>query len=188
MIDFNTFRRVIDLSDFAPPISRDAQGVQEVYRIESLEVQALWDILVEIFQEQFIRGATSFGLEAWEEIFNIPVPEDSTAEERRTMILIALAGQRPFTMIKLRELLDGICGVGGYKIIEDFTNYTVHFRVALGVKRQRDAMSQLLKEILPMNLIYDIDLLYNRHIDLHRFTHKELAQFKHFQLNQEVLL
>jgi len=38
-----------------------------------------------------------------------------------------------------------------------------------------------------MNLIYDVDLLYNRHIDLSRYTHKELAQFTHFVLNQEVL-
>jgi hypothetical protein len=57
----------------------------------------------------------------------------------------------------------------------------------LGVKKQRDAVSKLLKDLIPMNLIYDVDLLYNRHIDLARYTHKELAQFTHFVLNQEVL-
>lgn len=59
--------------------------------------------------------------------------------------------------------------------------------MALGVKRQRNAVNKLLRDLIPMNLIYDVELLYNRHIDLSRYTHKELAQFTHFALNQEVL-
>ncbi|MDU6720426.1 MAG: hypothetical protein E6458_06175, partial [Veillonella sp.] len=110
-----------------------------------------------------------------------------TIDDRRFNILLALAGQRPYTEIKLRELLNGICGEGNYRIVEDYKNYNVHFKVSLGVKKQRDAVSKLLRDLIPMNLIYDVDLLYNRHIDLARYTHKELAQFTHFVLNQEVL-
>lgn len=186
-INFGTFKRLINLSDYAVPVTKDAVDIQEVYRIESIEVQAIWDLLINIFKEQYIYTADDYGLSQWEKILKLqPEPTDSS-DTRRFVILAALLGQRPYTMIKLRELLDTLCGEGNYKIIEDFNNYSIKFKISLGVKKQRDIVANMLKEIIPMNLIFDVDLLYNRHIDLSRFTHKELAEFTHFALNQEVL-
>lgn len=186
-INFGTFKRLINLSDYAVPVTKEAADIQEVYRIESIEVQTLWDLLINIFKEQYIYTADDYGLSQWEKILELhPEPTDS-ADTRRFAILAALLGQRPYTMIKLRELLDTLCGEGNYEIIEDFNNYSIKFKISLGVKKQRDIVANMLKEIIPMNLIFDVDLLYNRHIDLSRFTHKELAEFTHFALNQEVL-
>ena len=186
-INFGTFKRLINLSDYAVPVTKDAADIQEVYRIESIEAQAIWDLLINIFKEQYIYTADDYGLSQWEKILELqPEPTDSS-DIRRFAILAALLGQRPYTMIKLRELLDTLCGEGNYKIIEDFNNYSIKFKISLGVKKQRDIVANMLKEIIPMNLIFDVDLLYNRHIDLSRFTHKELAEFTHFALNQEVL-
>lgn len=187
MTVFDNYKRIIDLSEFAVPVSGNVAEMQEIYRVESIEMQALWNTMVEIFREQFIMTAESHGLSQWEEILDIIPEADDTIDDRRFNILLALAGQRPYTEIKLCELLDGICGKGNYQIIEDYKNYNVHFKVALGVKRQRNAVNKLLRDLIPMNLIYDVELLYNRHIDLSRYTHKELAQFTHFALNQEVL-
>lgn len=186
-VNFGTFKRLINLSDYAVPVTKDAADIQEVYRIESVEVQVLWDLIIKIFKEQYIYTADEYGLAQWEKILELqPEPTDS-ADTRRFVILAALLGQRPYTMIKLRELLDTLCGEGNYKIIEDFNNYRIKFKISLGVKKQRDIVANMLKQIIPMNLIFDVDLLYNRHIDLSRFTHKELAEFTHFALNQEVL-
>lgn len=187
MAIFDNYTRIIDLSEFAVPVSGETAEMQEIYRVESIEMQALWNTMVEIFREQFIMTAESHGLTQWETILDIIPAIDDTIDDRRFNILLALAGQRPYTEIKLRELLNGICGEGNYRIVEDYKNYNVHFKVSLGVKKQRDAVSKLLRDLIPMNLIYDVDLLYNRHIDLARYTHKELAQFTHFVLNQEVL-
>lgn len=186
-VDFGTFKRLIDLSDYAVPVTKDVADIQEVYRIESVEVQVLWDLIIKIFKEQYIYTADEYGLAQWEKILELqPKPTDS-ADTRRFVILAALLDQRPYTMIKLRELLDTLCGEGNYKIIEDFNNYRIKFKISLGVKKQRDIVANMLKKIIPMNLIFDVDLLYNRHIDLSLFTHKELAEFTHFALNQEVL-
>ena len=187
MAVFDNYKRIIDLSEFAVPVSGNVAEMQEIYRVESIEMQVLWDTMVEIFREQFIMTAESHGLTQWETILDIIPEVDDTIDDRRFNILLALAGQRPYTEIKLRELLNSICGKGNYQIVEDYKNYNVHFKVALGAKRQRNAVNNLLKDLIPMNLIYQVDLLYNRHIDLSRYTHKELANFTHFALNQEVL-
>lgn len=186
-INFGTFKRLINLSDYAVPVTKDAVDIQEVYRIESIEVQAIWDLLINIFKEQYIYTADDYGLFQWEKILELQPELTDSSDTRRFAILAALLGQRPYTMIKLRELLDTLCGEGNYKIIEDFNNYSIKFKISLGVKKQRDIVANMLKEIIPMNLIFDVDLLYNRHVDLSRFTHKELAEFTHFALNQEVL-
>ena len=49
-INFGTFKRLINLSDYAVPVTKDAADIQEVYRIESIEVQAIWDLLINIFK------------------------------------------------------------------------------------------------------------------------------------------
>ncbi len=187
IVDFGVFKRIIDLSSFAVPVTRDSNDMQEIYRVESIEMQLIWDILIQIFKEQYIYTADDYGLAQWESILDIRPDDTDTPDTRRFTILATLLGQRPYTMIKLRELLDTLCGSGNYEIIEDFTNYNIKFKISLGVKKQRDTVATMLKDIIPMNLIFDVDLLYNRHIDLARFTHKELAQFTHFTLNQEVL-
>lgn len=186
-IDFGTFRRLIDLSEYAVPVTRDSDDMQEIYRIESVEIQILWDLMIRIFKEQYIYTADDYGLSQWENILELYPEENDSADTRRFSILVALLGQRPYTMIKLRELLDTLCGAGNYEIIEDFKNYNVHFKVSLGVKKQRDKVAMMLKDIIPMNLMFYVDLLYNRHIDLARFTHKQLKEFTHYALNQEVL-
>ena len=47
--DFGIFKRDIDISQFAVPLTRDSRDIQEVYRVESAELQLLWDIMLDIF-------------------------------------------------------------------------------------------------------------------------------------------
>lgn len=55
--DFGIFKRDIDISQFAVPLTRDSLDVQEVYRVESAELQLLWDIMLDIFKEEYIYTA-----------------------------------------------------------------------------------------------------------------------------------
>lgn len=61
--------------------------------------------------------------------------------------------------------------------------------IALGVKRQRQTAEYMLRCILPANLTIEIDLMYNRHIDLKRFTHGRMKElmYTHHDLRAEVL-
>lgn len=74
MTVFDNYKRIIDLSEFAVPVSGNVAEMQEIYRVESIEMQALWNTMVEIFREQFIMTAESHGLTQWEEILDI-IPE-----------------------------------------------------------------------------------------------------------------
>jgi len=50
-MNFDKYRRIIDLSEFAVPVSGNVEEIQEIYRSESVEIQALWNTMVDIFRE-----------------------------------------------------------------------------------------------------------------------------------------
>ena len=63
--------RDIDISRYLTPVSRDSLDVQEIMRIENPEFRALWDAMCDILINQYISTATGYGLEQWEEIFDV---------------------------------------------------------------------------------------------------------------------
>ncbi len=64
--DFGIFKRDIDISQFAVPLTRDSRDIQEVYRVENAELNILWELMLGIFKEEYIYTASDYGLDAWE--------------------------------------------------------------------------------------------------------------------------
>ena len=50
--DFGIFKRDIDISQFAVPLTRDSRDIQEVYRVENAELNILWELMLGIFKEE----------------------------------------------------------------------------------------------------------------------------------------
>ena len=110
--DFGIFKRDIDISQFAVPLTRDARDIQEVYRVKNIELQALWNLMIDIFKEEYIYTASEYGLDAWEKILDITPINLKDIQGRRNEILSVLIGQRPFTMPKVQKMLDFKYGEG----------------------------------------------------------------------------
>ena len=104
--DFGIFKRDIDISQFAVPLTRDSRDIQEVYRVESTELNILWELMLWIFKEEYIYTASDYGLDAWEKILDITPINLKDVQGRRNEILSVLIGQRHFTMPKVQEMLD----------------------------------------------------------------------------------
>ena len=64
--------------------------------------------------------------------------------------------------------------------------YTLKVRLALNVKSNYDDVAALLKRVVPANIIIDLDLLYNRYMDLN-YTHDYLSQYTYKQVRDEKL-
>lgn len=180
-------QRTIDLTEFLPSVSKDSRDMQEIMRVESIEVQALWDVMVQIFYDQFITIAGEFGLSQWENILDIFPDGDASFDDRRLAILTALAGTRPYTYRKLEEILIGLCGKDGYQVDLNIEKYYVNVFISLGSKKQRSSVVKMLEEITPLNLKLTVSLLYNRHVDLKPFIHETMKQWTHHSLREDVL-
>lgn len=151
--DFGIFKRDIDISQFAVPLTRDSRDIQEVYRVESAELQLLWDIMLDIFKEEYIYTAADYGLEAWEQILGINPPDLTDTEGRRSEILSVLIGQRPFTMPKVQEMLNFKFGnhVVEHSVVSD--RYEYWLDVVDGFETQLNNIIDYVEPLIPKNLI-----------------------------------
>ena len=151
--DFGIFKRDIDISQFAVPLTRDSRDIQEVYRVEAAELQLLWDIMLDIFKEEYIYTAADYGLAAWEQILGINPPDLTDTEGRRSEILSVLIGQRPFTMPKVQEMLNFKFGnhVVEHSVVSD--RYEYWLDVVDGFETQLNNIIDYVEPLIPKNLI-----------------------------------
>ena len=180
--------RDIDITKFLPSVTDQSRDIVAALQAENVELTALWNAYISIFENQFIDYAGEYGLSQWESMLDIIPKSTDAVEDRRFRILTYLKGNRPYTDEKLEELLDQLCGANGYLIERDYDKYSFTFKLNLGVKSQLDSAADMLERIIPKNLLLTVTLNYNRHKDLkQKFTHGGMKPYTHKSLREDVL-
>lgn len=175
------------LNEYLPSILLKTYEFPLLCDTEQREFDRLNTAVDEVLDAQFVSTAGERGIERYEQIFSI-VPQDTdTLDERRFRVLAKINAQLPFSVRRLRQQLETLCGADGYKLELDGGKYTLTVKVALTAKRNQQAVEELLADIVPANMVCTTSLLYNQHADLTRFTHAQLALLTHFEIREEVL-
>lgn len=175
------------LQDYLPPILLKTYEFPLLCDTEQPEIDRLHDAADAVLDAQFLSTAGEYATQRYEKIFGV-VPQDTdTLDERRFKVLTRINTQLPFSVRRLRQQLETLCGADGYKLELDGDRYTLTVKVALTAKRNQQAVEELLADIVPANMVCTTSLLYNQHADLTRFTHAQLALLTHFEIREEVL-
>ena len=175
------------LQDYLPPILLKTYEFPLLCETEQLEIDRLHDAADAVLDAQFLSTAGEYAIQRYEKIFGV-VPQDTdTLDERRFRVLTKINAQLPFSVRRLRQQLETLCGEDGYKLEVNGGVYTLTVKVALTAKRNQQAVEELLADIVPANMVCTTSLLYNQHADLTRFTHAQLALLTHFEIREEVL-
>lgn len=164
------------------------QILNEVY-----EIKLLGSIIDPILQEQgensdklvkefFLSTMTDVGLEIWERVLGLSVT-DTNAEVRRFKIRGKLLGDNT----NLRTKLNALLGEDKYKITVYPEECHILFSIELSAQNLRPAVVELLEKVLPVNLTYEVNLAYNKHIDLRPYSHDKLKKYTHKELNAKKL-
>lgn len=175
------------LIDYLPPVIKNAaefEAIMEAIQPEFVDVETA---IINAFNDTFVNDATEVGVKRWESMLNIAPKSVDTLEDRKFRILARLNEQLPYTFRSLDDRLITLCGQNGFTM-ELFNDiYTLKVRIELVVKGQYEAVEQLLKRIVPANLVIDLDLRYNQHEKLKNYTHGQLSAFTHSHIRNEVL-
>ena len=175
------------LQDYLPPILLKTYEFPLLCETEQLEIDRLHDAADAVLDAQFLSTAGEYAIQRYEKIFGV-VPQDTdTLDERRFKVLTRINTQLPFSVRRLRQQLETLCGADGYKLELNGDRYTLTVKVALTAKRNQQAVEELLADIVPANMVCTTSLLYNQHADLTRFTHAQLALRTHCEIREEVL-
>lgn len=145
-----TFGREIDASELLTPVSRDSLDIQEIMRIHNVELNLLWDVMLDIFSNQFIKYATEYGLSQWEGMLDIS--SDGSFETRRNRILRELMGLRPYTLESFQNMLDAMYGEGGVKLELTNDKYELWFETTTTTTYKINEIYDFAEIIVPKNL------------------------------------
>ncbi|WP_313803245.1 putative phage tail protein [Cytobacillus sp.] len=180
--------RDVDILSYLPSILRDIKELIEIAQVEKPALEAIWKNIENALNNQFVVSANESGLSRYEKMLKISSPATDSIETRRFRILTRYQEQAPYTWKLLKQLLDNLLGEGQYELKRDVATKTISVKIELTVKGQFDAVVVMLERITPQNMVLDVQLRYNQHITLAKFTHEQLALYTHEQLRSEVLI
>lgn len=186
MANFNNLR-TIDLTKYLPSVLQDVTEMQAIMEAETPEVQALWAACEDCMDDQFIADATENGLARREAMLGITPYATDTLDDRRFRLQSRYTESIPYTRKSLDALLESLCGEGGYSLEIITATFTVNVKVALTVKKQEDTITESLERILPYNMVFTVELLYNTWAAAQAYTWGELTDLTWAQLKEEVL-
>lgn len=173
--------------EYIPYVYAEIQEFQELSKAYNIELINLMSAIDDIYNNYHIDSLNEYGCDRWEKILNLKTNASYTLEDRRFSIKVKLLGDRPYTLIKLKELIVNLIGDGNYKLNLNTATNHLNCKLNLGVKNQLNAVIDLIDRILPLNISYDVQLLFNTHEILGRRTHEQLTRHTHRQLREELL-
>ena len=149
------------LQDYLPPVLLKTYEFPLLCDTEQQEFDRLNAAADAVLDAQFVTTAGERGIARYEKIFGIMPKDTDTLDERRLRVLAKINAQLPFSVRRLRQQLETLCGADGYKLEIDGDKYTLTVKVALTAKRSRAAVEDLLTVIVPANMVCTTTLLYN---------------------------
>ena len=87
----------------------------------------------------------------------------------------------------LERALTNLCGADGYSIKLAAEEYHIEIKLALNYKNNYEDVTKLLQKMIPANMTQNVQIIYNTHNVLKKFTHAQLAAYSHHDLRNEVL-
>ena len=186
MRNFNNIR-TIDLTGYLPEALKDVTEMRAIMEAETPEVQAIWDACEDCMNDQFISEATENGVARRENMLGITPFATDTIADRKFRLLSRYNENIPYTRKNLARMLESLCGADGYQLTILTNDLTVRVKVALTVKKQRNSVEELLERVLPYNMIFTVDLLYNTWERYKPYTWSEVGTLTWKKLKEEVL-
>lgn len=179
--------RNVDLISYLPEFLHDYKELEKLLEAQQPEVQVLEDDTEVLKNNQFIISTDEQGIKKFENMLGITALDDDLLDNRIFRVLSRWNNAIPYTVAVLKQKLETLCGADGYLLEIYNREYRVKVRVALKSKKNYKMVGGMLKEVIPANMVIDLSLLYNQHETLNKYTHRQLAEFTHKQIRNEVL-
>lgn len=175
------------LRDYLPDTLKDVLEFQIIMDSGQSAADRFSEALEDLLNDQFVDTATETGVARYESIFNI-IPKDTyTLDERKFTIKVKMNEQLPFTIKMLKRQLAMLCGDKGYSIELDSNKYFILIKVELIAKNSFNDVAEMIKRVVPANMLTEVRIIYNQHKTLGKFTHRYLSGHTHNEIRNEVL-
>lgn len=179
--------REVDIIQYWPQVLLDIKEMLAIAKVENPTLSALWDLIEQKLNDQFILTASADGATRYEQMLNIHPFDTDTIETRRFRILTRYQEQAPYSEEVLIRLLNSLLGDGAYELTIDKADKALDLKLELTVRNQFNVARDLLERIVPQNMVLTVRLRYVPHGDLWSYQHADLSAFTHDQIRNGVI-
>ena len=144
------------LIESLPQYMRQYKEIKEIMKTEDSEIDELNNNLSKVLKNAFIDDCDEFGIKKYEKLLKIVPNSTETLESRKARVKLRWNDNIPYTKRTLIEKLNVLCGVNSYDL--DITDeYYIHLLINLSLFSQIKTLEDVLDDMLPMNIFYEID-------------------------------
>lgn len=176
-----------DIMGLYPDMVKDIREFKVLAEVEGGAAYEAEKAIEKVWAEQFIETADSDGLAYYERIMGITRGDMDSLQERRFRVLARTSENAPYTIKSLNNYLTALCGKDGYTLERSVSEYSVSVKVALTSKKNLAAVKALLERVLPVNMVYTAELLYNQWLMFGSKKWGELTQITWKDMREEAI-
>lgn len=173
--------------ELLPPYLREYREMSQIMKAEEREIETINNTHNQLVDNRYIQTCDEVGIKRFESILKITPLQNDSLDDRKYRCIAIWNQKLPYNYYFLDSKLKSLCGDGGYQLLSDFGTRTIIVKLALTEKNQYDTVKNVLYEIIPCNMVVKVQLMYNQHGLLKKYTHEELSQHTHLQLRENVL-
>ncbi len=178
---------MLNYLSYLPEFLSNFEEFKQLGNTNDEEIKVIWDLVQELFSDQFIKEASEQGIKRWESILRIVPKGTDNLEDRKFRVIARLNEKLPYTEETLRQKLAILCGEDGYTLTINYGEYELKVRISLAAKSMYSEAEKFIRRTVPANMIVDIALKYNQHSTISKFTHEALNNYTHDQMRNEVI-
>lgn len=177
----------VDVSKYYPDVIKDFREFVALASAENPEMSDLWSEIENTMNNQFIQDSDGTGIKKFEKLVDITPYATDTLEERKFRVMAKWNANIPYTERRFIEMLDNLCGEGGYTININRPDHSAIIKVALVSKKNVSAVEDLAERIVPAEMTLSVDLLYNTWGQVKSLTWGALKSLTWHDVKAEVL-
>ena len=151
--------RIIDIQNYWAAVVGNTDDFQQIANAQNPELNKLLSCIKDVLSDGFVKDATEYGVERWEKMLSITPALTDSLDTRKIRILTYLSFKTPYTWRVLEQMITSCIGENNYtmKYVNDTSTLIV--RIKVDDNSQYDLISNLLKEVLPQNIVVNLDYL-----------------------------
>ena len=173
--------------DYLPGFLRLVKDYEALGTAIDPEIQAILAAREQLEMNRIYMEADSPTIARWEKLLKIIPNVTDDLSLRRFRVAARLGSQPPYTVRQMHKSLEALVGADQYTASVDVAGEIVTVRINLGRKALLIEATRMLDEMVPLNMIVDVSVLYNTHRMMSLFKHSQLATMTHHELRNEVL-
>lgn len=149
-----------DTIHWLPPHLAEMKEWQEICKAYDYLLSKAFEVLDEIYANQFIESLAELGCEIWESLLHITAVDGETIDERRQAIKSYFIGDLPYTEKKLREVLESLAGADNVTLTVTQSAFELRVDLTISTPSVLGNVEDIVYKMRPSNMIVRICISY----------------------------